>query len=207
MSSLRDQVAKLERANAALESQLRSLQGLAKPPTARGGSTSDKWCSPPEIADPLADHFAGPVDVDPCSNERSIIQARMTLRSGGLVFPWRMERPVDHTGYQNDPYSESDAWTRKMLAELAAGNIREHVRLCMMSTSAAWWADMCLRPKRNPRILALKRIAFLDPYAETAGKKRMGCRFMPALVYFGPRAARFTRIFAHLTMWTTWGQS
>jgi hypothetical protein len=170
-------------------------------------STSDGWCSPPEIAGPLADHFAGPVDVDPCSNERSIIQARMSLRSGGLVLPWRLEKPVDRTGYQNDPYSKSEAWTHKMVAELAAGNVREHVRLCMMSTSTAWWSDMCLLPKRNPRVLALKRIAFLDPDAATAGEKRMGCRFEPALVYFGPRAARFTRTFAHLTRWATWGRS
>jgi hypothetical protein len=171
------------------------------------GASSDSWCSPPEISVPLEDFHGGPVDIDPCSNDRSIIRARLALTTGGLVLPWRLKRPVDRTGYQNDPYSQSEAWTVKMLAELAAGNIREHARLCMMSTSAVWWALMCLRPRRNPRILALKRIAFLDPFATEAGKKRMGCRFEPALVYFGPRPAKFTRTFAHLTRWTTWGRS
>lgn len=170
-------------------------------------SNSDKWCSPPEIGDPLAQFHGGPVDIDPCSNERSIIQARETYTEGGLVLPWRMRRPVNWTGYQNDPYSECDAWTYKMLLELSLGNIREHVRLCMMATSTRWWEKQCTLPRRNPRILALKRISFLDPDAPEAGMKRESCRFEPALVYFGPRAAKFTRAFAHLTRWSTWGRS
>lgn len=170
-------------------------------------TSSDSWCSPPEISIPLQDFHDGPVDIDPCSNERSIIRARLALTQGGLVLPWRLDRPVEKTGYQNDPYSQSELWTVKMLAELARGNIREHTRLCMMSTSAAWWADMCTKPRRNPRILALKRIAFLDPLAPTAGVKRQGCRFEPALVYFGPRPEKFTRTFAHITRWTTWGRA
>lgn len=170
-------------------------------------SNSDSWCSPPEIADPLEQFHGGPVDIDPCSNARSIIRARQAYTRGGLVLPWRMAKPVDRTGYQNDPYSEADAWTIKMLYELAAGNVREHIRLCMMSTSSRWWAAQCSKPRRNPRILALKRIAFLDPFAKTAGMKRQSCRFEPALIYFGPRAVKFTREFTHLTRWTTWGRT
>lgn len=171
-------------------------------------SNSDSWCSPPEIADPLEDFHGGPVDVDPCSNERSIIRARRAYVTGGLVLPWCLPTPVDGSCYENFPYSQGDEWTVKLLAELAAGHIREHTRLCMMSTSTHWWARQCLLPERNPRILALKRIPFLDPFAIEAGKKRVGCRFEPALVYFGPgtRVRQFDRAFAHLTRWTTWGR-
>jgi hypothetical protein len=66
---------------------------------------------------------------------------------------------------------------------------------------------MCNKPRRNPRILALKRISFLDPYATDPGKKRQGCRFEPALIYFGKRTARFDRAFGHLARWSTWGRS
>jgi hypothetical protein len=167
-------------------------------------ATSDWWCSPPEIAEPLEEFYEGPVGIDPCSNERSIVRAVVALTSGGLIAPWRTSK---RTGYQNDPYSQADAWTAKMLAELACGNVGEHIRLSMFSTSAKWWADMCTRPRRNPRILALKRIAFLDPFADKTGQKRMSCRFEPALTYFGPSPERFTKVFAHLTRWTTWGRS
>lgn len=202
--SARTRLAELERDNRNL---LQELAGLRKKLKVQAGPGSDAWCSPPEVGDPLAQFFAGPVDVDPCSNARSIILARLALTHGGLVLPWVLPLPVDRTAYQNDPYSKSDEWTAKMIAELAAGHVREHVRLCMMSTSTHWWADQCRRTRRNPRILALKRLSFLDPFAKDPGKRRMGCRFEPALLYWGPRSARFTREFAHLTRWTTWGRT
>lgn len=174
-------------------------------------SLSDTWCSPPEIGDVLAQFHGGPVDIDPCSNDRSIILARIAYSQGGLVLPWRLPRPVDRTGYQNDPYSKAEAWTAKMLHELAVGNLREHTRMCMMSTSSRWWAAQCLTSRRNPRILALKRIAFLrPPLLPSKAKKpmeRQSCRFEPALIYWGPRPAAFAREFAHLTRWSTWGRS
>lgn len=169
-------------------------------------TNSDSWCSPPEISIPLEEFFRGPVDVDPCSNERSIIKALEAFTVGGLIRPWRLARPVNCTVYENDPYSQSQAWTDKLILELECGNVHELVRLSMMSTSSQWWADMCHRPRRNPRILALKRIAFIDPFARDSGMRRQGCRFEPALTYFGPRHARFERAFRHLTRWTTWGR-
>ena len=180
-------------------------------------STSDSWCTPPEITEPL-EQFMGTVDVDPCSNERSIVKARMAFTSGGLVRPWRLAVPVKYSVYQNDPYSQSGVWTDRMLCELASGRVKELVRLCMMSTSTQWWEAMCKttdvdvpggRDKvkvRNPKILGIKRVAFLDPEAPTAGMKRMSCRFEPALVYFGAYPGMFCREFAHLTRWSTWGR-
>jgi len=170
-------------------------------------TNSDSWCSPPEISEALLEMFGGPVDVDPCSNARSIIKARLAITRHGLAVPWKLRRPVDWTAYENDPYSKAAAWTYKMLHELKAGNVREHVRLCMMSTSAQWWADQCNLSRRNPRILALRRLGFLDPFAATAGMRRQSCRFEPALLYWGPRPQRFTKVFAHLTRWATWGRT
>lgn len=168
---------------------------------------SDWWCSPPEITIPLHDMFGGPVDVDPCSNERSIVAARLALTSGGLVLPWRLARPVDRTVYKNEPYSQATAWTDKALTELASGNVREIIRLSMMSSSADWWKRWCLEPRRNPRVLCLKRVKFLDPFAATAGQKRQVCRFEPVLTYIGPHPKRFERYFKHLANWCAWGRS
>lgn len=170
-------------------------------------SKSDWWCSPPEIADPLEEFFDGPVDVDPCSNERSIIRSRVAFMYGGLVLPWVAEEGVPGSVYQNDPYSKAAAWTAKMLAELASGNVIELVRLSMMSTSSHWWSDMCTKPAVNPLILATRRIPFLDPENPVVGKRRMTCRFEPALTYIGPRPDRFRATFAHLTRWSAWGRS
>ena len=169
---------------------------------------SDCWCSPPEIATPLVDLFGGPVGMDPCSNERSIIQAFVALTHGGLVLPWCTDG-VPRTAYENFPYSQGQVWTDKALHELATGNVAELVRLSMMATSSQWWADACLKAERNPRILGLKRLKFISPAPESrraGGARRMTCRFEPALMYFGPRPEVFTKTFAHLTRWSTWGR-
>ena len=168
---------------------------------------SDQWCSPPVIADALLEFFQGPVDVDPCSNKRSIIKARRAYYRGGLVLPWCLADDVAgrrRTVYENFPYSQGEAWTAKALAEMAAGNVEELIRLSPMSTSTQWWADGCEKPARNPRILALKKFAFIMPGHTTVGKDT--CRHEPVIVYYGASTDRFTRAFAHLTRWTTWGR-
>ncbi len=177
-------------------------------------SDSDSWCSPPEICDPLADFFGGPVDVDPCSNDRSIVQATLALTRGGLVLPWKLPRSRRGRGsaYMNEPYSKSSDWTDKALAELASGNVDELVRLTMTSTSARWWARMCTEPARNPRVMALKRIKFLRPPGlespdPNRALRRVGCRFEPALFYIGPNPDRFVKTFNHLINWMTWGRT
>ena len=174
---------------------------------------SDAWCSPQEIADPLAEFIGGPVDVDPCSNDRSVILAHVKYYSGGLILPW-MRDTRQGTVYQNDPYSQAATWTAKMLYEIRLGHVTELVRLSMMSTSTEWWSDMCNKPRRNPRVLGLKRLYFRpDPdFVSKAAPKtkksndRMTCRFEPALTYIGPREKQFTKAFAHLTRWATWGR-
>ena len=113
----------------------------------------DSCCTPPDITDRLMEFFAGPVDVDPCSNPTSIVQARLKYEEHGLILPWRIRRPS--TAYENPPYSAAEAWTTKAIAEMECGNVSELVRLTMMCTSTQWWAMQCYKPKRNPRILAL----------------------------------------------------
>jgi hypothetical protein len=161
-----------------------------------GGITSDEWCSPPEVADPLF-AFWGYASLDPCSNERSIIRADRRLQRGGLVHAW------DTKTYANWPYSQNEAWATKAIRELAVGNVAELVILCMTATSTVWWQRLMRDPKRNPRVHMTKRLKFLGP----GGKPVDSSRFEPALIYYGPRATRFDQHFSHLSMWSTWGRS
>ncbi len=163
---------------------------------------SDGWCSPPLIVTPLVDFFDGMVSVDPCSNARSIVPARAAYTFGGLVRPW-LAPDAPRTCYENPPYSLGGPWTVKALAELACGNVEELVRLTMLAGSTEWWADMCTKPERNPRILALRKFKFLNP--EASGRT-WTCRFDPALTYIGHRPELFTKTFAHLTRWAAWGR-
>lgn len=171
---------------------------------------SDSWCSPHEVADPLADFFGGPVDVDPCSNARSIIQARKKHFLGGLIVPWT------GTVYKNNPYSTNLPWIDKALREMLCGRTTELVGLVMVATSTIWWSAYGgnepvpslshlldtpgkWRP-RNPRVLFTRRLKFL-------GDRTDGARFDTALWYFGTRQRQFDKAFAHITKWSGWGRN
>lgn len=161
-----------------------------------GGISSDAWCSPPEVGDPLFD-FWGWADYDPCSNTRSIIRAReVVIERGGLI------RPYQKKTYQNHPYSKNDVWADKAISELKVGNVRELVILCMTATSTLWWSNLMHKPKRNPRVICTKRLNFLGP----SGKPVDSSRFEPALIYYGARTGAFDRCFRSIARWSTWGR-
>lgn len=158
---------------------------------------SDQWCSPKlEIADPLAQFFGGPVGIDPCSNERSVIASKVAYPWGGLTLTWKTTLG---TGYMNNPYSQNLPWAAKAIREMRDGHLIELVTLMMVATSTTWWSDLCHKPRRNPRILCTKRLKFI-------GDKKHGARFDTALKYFGPRHKAFEREFKHITRWTAWGR-
>lgn len=166
--------------------------------------TSDEFCTPPSIARPLYQFFGGPVGIDPCSNPRSIVQASLTYCEGGLIRPWCRPYKIGKgdTGYANWPYSQNDAWSAKAIRELQIHNLSELVVLCMTSTSTQWWSSLMNKPKRNPRVLCLKRQRFLGP----DGKPEDSSRFDPSIIYYGRRTAAFDREFKQEAMWSTWGR-
>ncbi len=157
--------------------------------------TSDEWCTPPEIADPLFE-FWGQADGDPCSNDRSVVRARQRYTFGGLHRPWWKKT------YQNHPYSKNEPWADKAVHEMRVGNVHELVVLCMTATSTVWWQTFMLKPRRNPRVILTKRLKFLGP----DGVPVDSSRFEPALIYYGKNPKKFDRHFKHVAMWSTWGR-
>jgi DNA N-6-adenine-methyltransferase (Dam) len=165
-----------------------------------GVGNSDAWCSAEEVTVPLEQFFGGPVHTDPCSNEFSIVRARVKYTYGGLHRPW------GETTYENPPYSKTKVWTDCAINEMRIGNVRELVRLTMVSTSTVWWRRQCLVPRRNPRLLFTRRLKFYDPFAKTTKVTKMGARFDTVLTYYGPRVTAFEAAFRHLTRWMSWGR-
>lgn len=155
---------------------------------------SDTWCSPTEVTGPCADFFGGRIHTDPCSNERSTVNAIIEYTFGGLHRPWIKET------YENPPFSKTHAFTVKALSELKHGTCTELVRLTMVATSTVWWNLMVKYKKRNPRFLFTKRLKFRGVGAAD------GARFDTVLTYFGPRWKQFDKTFAHLERWSAWGR-
>ncbi len=124
--------------------------------------TSDDWCTPKHLADAL-----GPFDLDPCSNERSHVQARrrFSLDAGedGLMSRWI------GSVFVNGPYSDPLPWCKRL---------RDHdgpwCALWKLDPTTRWWAALM---ESMPTVAPFrKRIRF-------EGDKSMTANFPSVLVY------------------------
>lgn len=165
--------------------------------TTTGVISSDSLCSPPEIVNSVYEILGDPIGCDPATNEHSIIRAKTAYTWGGLIKPWK-ER-----SYVNWPYSTNEPWADKAIREMKIGHVTELMILCMTATSTMWWQKTMLLPRRNPRVICTRRLAFLGP----SGKPlKNGARFDTSLIYFGRHVRKFDKEFAHVARWTTWGR-
>jgi hypothetical protein len=93
----------------------------------------DKWCTPIKVAKRL-----DVVDLDPASNERSVIRAVKTYDldargEDGLALPWF------GSFFLNGPYSNMLPFATKANDEWAAGNVDEGIFLVKLDPTTRWW--------------------------------------------------------------------
>lgn len=93
---------------------------------------SDGICTPLWLNQKL-----GRFDIDPCSNERSTVDAAWSYglhkRLDGLKLPWRGRT------FENWPYNDPEPWALKSIHELTIGNCTELVVLAKDDASTKWW--------------------------------------------------------------------
>lgn len=153
-----------------------------------GSSVDQTWNTPPEVIDPIVAAF-GAITLDPCSNDRSIVPARLawTLERDGdsLVRIW----PARGRIYVNPPYKRAlPDWIRKVSEVYAArrGQL-EIIMLVPARTDSRWWHAAI----DGGALVGFwrGRIRFLG-----ARGSRYGALFPSALLYWGERPERFQRI-------------
>ncbi len=139
----------------------------------------DDYCTPPEV---LALVYAaiGIPDLDPCSNERSLVVSKhaMTKTVDGLTAVWEAR-----TMFLNPPYSNTSVWVERFIEWWKCSGDREGVMLLSAETGLVWWQDELLPViGRVGRWIFLPRIAFL-----ANGKPIKGNRCNSVLIYVGQR--------------------
>ena len=118
--------------------------------TALPESTRDGWCTPSWLTDLLPE-----VDLDPCSNSRSTVRARVScsLERGedGLKVPWL------GLVFVNPPYSDVMPWAEKA----CWGNSAYCGFLVNVDSSTSWWRKL---QERCPiGLFFSRRIQFVPP--------------------------------------------
>lgn len=79
------------------------------------------WNTPPRLAGLIQSALGGRIDLDPCSNERSCVDAesRIALPDDGLSEPWES---YGQTVFANPPYGRGlEKWLEKCSASAAVG--------------------------------------------------------------------------------------
>lgn len=152
------------------------------------------WCTGPELVRLL--HRFGRVELDPCSNRWSTVNARVELSRGGLhATSWLHRAPGlakhGHFAYVNSPYgNELGNWAARCVLERQVSGI-EILQLAPARVDTRWWRKTTEASASNGfwrgRLRFWKR-----------GKPGDGAFFPSALIYYGDRADEFEAVFSEV---------
>lgn len=156
---------------------------------------SQSWGTPNKYVKAVKDVFGGYVDLDPCSNQYSIVQARVEFRlpqQDGLKESWNYP-----TIYVNPPYGidkKMGTTIKNWLAKCAHANIEfgsEVLALVPIAANTAHWKRYVFTKAKAICFLYDTRLRFLENGKDIGKGAPMAC----AMVYWGNNYHRFYEVF------------
>jgi hypothetical protein len=154
------------------------------------------WCTPPAIVDSVRSVFGGYIDLDPCSNIHSLVDAKVSYLlpdHDGLVEPWGYR-----TIYVNPPYGSDQErgtriihWFARISEAARAGS--EILALVPVATNTAHWKHHVYPVARAICFLYQPRIRFYIKGREDPKGAPMSC----AVIYYGFDFRRFAKEFSN----------
>ncbi len=158
---------------------------------------SQEWGTPPKYVAAIKEFFGGVIQLDPCSNRYSIVNARVEYAlpdNDGLRKSWDFP-----TIYVNPPYgldrergTSIKDWLRRC-EEAHRLYQAEVVALVPVATNTGHWKKYVYGKAAAVCFLYDTRLRFLVN-GEDGGK---GAPMSCAMVYWGPRFVEFFQIFIH----------
>jgi len=148
------------------------------------------WCTPPKYVTPITEFF-GKIELDPCSNSESIVNADMELSENGLEYDWTLAKTV----FVNPPYGKNGEtsiydWLKKCFVSCSKNT--EIIALIPVATNTKHWKDF---------VFSADVICFLNDtrlkFLINGNTENKGASMSCCLVYFGNRAHKFVLKFSH----------
>lgn len=159
-------------------------------------SASQNWCTPPKYVHAIRRFFGGRIDLDPCSNKHSIVDATVEYRlprQDGLRLDWNFRRI-----FVNPPYGadrERKTTIKNWLYRCHQAHL-EHgaqvLALVPVATNTAHWKHYVWGAASSICFLYDTRLKFLVDGKDGGKGAPMSC----AMVYWGERTEEFDRIFS-----------
>jgi len=153
------------------------------------------WGTPAKYVDAVREFFGGEIDLDPCSNEWSLVNALVQYRlpkQDGLKASWKFKRI-----YVNPPYGldrRSGTGIKNWLNRCAYAHQcygSEVLALVPVATNTGHWKKYVFGKARSICFLADTRLKFLVN-GENGGK---GAPMSCAMIYWGQDHDRFKAAF------------
>jgi len=157
----------------------------------RVNTLSQSWCTPPKYVNAIRSFWNGVIELDPCSNEYSIVGATveyMLPEKDGLAQEWNAR-----TIYVNPPYGadrERGTTIKNWLAKCSQAHIdfgSEVIALIPVAPNTAHWKKYIFGQATSICFLYDTRLRFLERGLDVGKGAPMAC----CLVYWGNDNDRF----------------
>lgn len=156
---------------------------------------SQSWCTPPKYIDAIRSFWNGEIELDPCSNEYSMVEANTEFKlpeTDGLMSDWNYK-----TIYVNPPYGADRSrgtTIKNWLAKCAFAHNTYHsevIALIPVATNTSHWKKYIFGVADAVCFLADTRLRFyVDGYENEKGAPMACC-----LVYWGNMINKFINHF------------
>ncbi|RRD36690.1 N-6 DNA methylase [Leucobacter sp. OH2974_COT-288] len=160
-------------------------------------STTKDWGTPRNIVEAVRNAFDGDIELDPCSNEWSIVGARREFRLplvDGLEADWDAKTIYVNPPYGSDPIRGTRIihWFKKIDLAYKAGS--EVITLVPVATNTKHWKEFVYPSATAICFLYEPRVKFLIQGVADKKGAPMSC----ALIYYGANLERFASAVRHL---------
>jgi len=158
-------------------------------------SSMKHWGTPKKYVDAVNLMFDGGVDLDPCSNEHSLVEAKVTYQppsQDGLRQTWHYKKIYVNPPYGND--KESGTTIRHWLERCAHAHYTygsEVLALVPVAVNTMHWKRHVFTRAQAVCFLYDTRLRFLEAGKDIGKGAPMAC----AMVYWGQDFGRFYDIF------------
>jgi len=155
-------------------------------------SEKKDWNTPPKYVK-LVNEMFGQIDLDPCSNETSIIDANIKyiLPTNGLVESWDYKQIFVNPPYGRNVVNKTSIynWIEMGVKTSKLGN--ELLYLIPVATNTKHFKELIFKNANGICFLEDTRLKFWDNGIEDKKGAPMAC----CMVYFGSKYDKFSEIF------------
>lgn len=158
----------------------------------KNNSNKKDWNTPPKYIVPIKQFFGGEIDLDPCSNKFSLVDAKENFiypEKDGLNSEWRGNKI-----FINPPYGRSEGkslydWFKKGLSEYEDN--KEMIFLVPVATNTKHFKEVVFKYFSSICFLSDTRLRFYNQGIEDKRGAPMAC----CLCYLGYRKDEFNEAF------------